>query len=303
MSALAPATLVGARSTTTSGLFRVHGVEFVIETDVKRAWQAVHESYRAFWQSDPLPIAAKPPRLRLWRTPRGYRLVAPSGRTAEIVDPDVAVVALLDLVTRQLHEGLHARRILGIHAGAVEVGGRAVVMSGASGRGKSTLTLGLLRRGAGWLTDELALVAPDDATILPFPRGLHVRPTTLDLVPELDFLRERPRQELGGGSEWSVGAADLAAAFATRIAAPTPLAGILLLDGTPDPSRRARIVAMPAALATMELLRGTPAAAFDFTATMQRLSGVSAAVRTARIAVGELDDSAAAIIEWLGSPP
>jgi hypothetical protein len=300
MSALAPATQAGARSTTASGRFLIHGVQFVVETDVKRAWQAVHESYRAFWQSDPLPLASTP-RLRLWRVPTGYRLVAPSGRTHEVDDEDVAVVALLDLVTRQLHEGLASLGILGIHAGAIELDGRAVFMSGPSGRGKSTLTLGLLRRGAGWLTDELTLIAPDDATILPFPRGLHVRPATLELVPELDFLRERPRQELGGGSEWSVGAADLARAFGTRIAAATPLAGILLLDGIPDPARPARIESMPPALATMELLRGTPAAAVDFTATMERLSGVTTKVRTARLAVGELDKTATAIIDWLGS--
>jgi hypothetical protein len=181
----------------------------------------------------------------------------------------------------------------------VEIGGRAVVMSGPSGRGKSTLTLGLLREGAGWLTDELALIAADAPTVLPFPRGLHVRPDTLELLPELDFLRDRPRQQLGGGSEWSVSAADLAMAFGTRIAAATPLAAILLFDGDPASERRPKIEPMSAAIATMELLRGTPAAAIDFTAAMRRLSEVTGGVRTARLVNGELRATAATVIDWL----
>jgi hypothetical protein len=301
MSALASQPPLGAGVVASSGRFRVHGVEFLVETDVKRAWQAVHDSYRAFWQSDPAATVDGLSRLRLWLTPGGFRLVAPSGRWQEIDDEDVAVVSLLNLITEELHEGLTSRGILGIHAGAVEIGGRAVVMSGPSGRGKSTLTLGLLRQGAGWLTDELALIAPDAPTILPFPRGLHVRPATLELLPELDFLRDRPRQQLGGGSEWSVSAADLAQAFGTRIAAATPLAAILLFDGDPGSGRSPKIEPLSAAVATMELLRGTPAAAIDFPAAMQRLAEVTSGVRTARLVNGELRATAATVIDWLGS--
>jgi hypothetical protein len=297
--ALAPAVTNGARPVPASGRFQIHGFEFAVETDVKPAWQAVHDSYRAFWRSDPATTDDELPRLRLWRTPGGFRLVTPGGRWQEIDDEDVAVVSLLNLITEELHGALLGRGIVGIHAGAVEIGGRAVVMSGPSGRGKSTLTLGLLREGAGWLTDELALIAADAPAILPFPRGLHVRPDTLSLLPELDFLRERPRQQLGGGSEWSVSAADLARAFGTGIAAATPLSAILLFDGDPASERRPRIEPMSAALATMELLRGTPAAAIDFTVTMRRLSEVVGGVRTARLINGELRATAAMVIDWL----
>jgi hypothetical protein len=56
---------------------------------------------------------------------------------------------------------------------------------------------------------------------------------------------------------------------------------------------------MSAALATMELLRGTPAAAIDFTVTMRRLSEVLGGVRTARLINGELRATAAMVIDWL----
>jgi hypothetical protein len=49
----------------------------------------------------------------------------------------------------------------------------------------------------------------------------------------------------------------------------------------------------------MELLRGTPAAAIDFTVTMRRLSEVVGGVRTARLINGELRATAAMVIDWL----
>jgi hypothetical protein len=47
-----------------------------------------------------------------------------------------------------------------LHAGAVQFGGAALVLAGASGAGKSTMTLALLERGAGYVTDEIAVVGP-----------------------------------------------------------------------------------------------------------------------------------------------
>ncbi len=77
------------------------------------------------------------------------------------------------------------------------------------------------------------------------------------------------------------------------------LAAILLLDGDPDPARDPQITRVPPALATMELLRGTPAAADDFAGTMRRLSDIAGGVATARLRVGELDQTARLVVEWL----
>lgn len=52
------------------------------------------------------------------------------------------------------------------HASAVEIDGRAIAISGASGLGKSTLALELHRSGAGFLTDDvLAVEVRDDAVL------------------------------------------------------------------------------------------------------------------------------------------
>ena len=84
--------------------------------------------------------------------------------------------------------------------GSSPIDGRAILVAGRSGRGKTTLVLGLLRRGLDLLSDELALVAPDDSTMLAYPRGLHIRPSALDLFPELDHLADPPATSSAAGA-------------------------------------------------------------------------------------------------------
>ncbi|MFQ5670334.1 MAG: hypothetical protein ACE5HD_07425 [Acidobacteriota bacterium] len=67
------------------------------------------------------------------------------------------------------------RRIQGVfllHAAAVEQAGRAWLIGGPSGAGKTSLACGLLRRGYGFLGDDLAPLAVADGRIYPFPRRL-----------------------------------------------------------------------------------------------------------------------------------
>lgn len=286
------------------GRFAIHGIDLVVEGDVRAAVDAVAMSYAAFSTSEVVRAGAEHPvRIGAWHEGEHYRLIDHRGRPTIVRGETDAVLGLLDRVVDTVLDHLATRGIIGTHAGVVEVRERAILLSGRSGRGKSTLTLGLIRRGAGWLTDELALVAPDDHTMLPYPRALHVSPGTVDLLPELSFLHMRPRYELGGESEWSVTPADIEAAFGARRAGPTPLALIVLLDGDPDPSREPEIRPISPALAAMELLRGTPASALDFEGTMRRLSAIAERVPTVRLRVGELDRTALAVRDWMAALP
>lgn len=63
----------------------------------------------------------------------------------------------------------HQRGILPIHAAAIDLDGRAVMIAGASGAGKSTLAAAFMRRGFRILSDDLAPLATDRAepAILP----------------------------------------------------------------------------------------------------------------------------------------
>ena len=282
--------------------FAIHDIDLTVETDIDVAADAVSMSYAAFALPDMAPDRAGF-RLGAWRDGDRFRLIDHLGREAVVADETQAMLGLLDRVVAAVLDRLGGRGIVGTHAGVVEIRERAVLLAGRSGRGKSTLTLGLVRRGAGWLTDELALIAGDDRTVLPYPRALHVSPATVGLLPELGFLHERPRHDLGGGSEWSVVPEDLERAFGARRSGPTPLALVVLLDGDPDPTRDPEISPVSPALAAMELLRGTPAATRDFEGTMRRLSTIAGHVACVRLRAGELDRTAAAVGNVLAALP
>lgn len=278
--------------------YAIHGVRVDLDSDVQIAIDAVDASYSAFAaSSQPGPAVRRSISLR--RDGSAYRSIDHDGQGMVVLGEQRAVVGLFDLVIRAVLDGLAEVGIIAFHAGAVELGGRALILAGASGRGKSTLTLGLLRAGGNLLTDEMALVGPDDRTVLPYPRSAHVRQDTLAMLPELGFISRRPRYDLGGGSEWSVDAHDLAAAFGARVAGPTRLGGIVILDGSPDGGRVPTLELISPAVATMELLRGTPAATIDFAGTVQRVSGIASQVRCARLRSGRLDRTTAMIGDWL----
>ena len=63
-----------------------------------------------------------------------------------------------------------------VHAGCVSRGGRAVVISGASGLGKSTLTAHLAARGWTLLSDEFAPIRRCARTVDPYPLRVGLRP-------------------------------------------------------------------------------------------------------------------------------
>ena len=99
----------------------------------------------------PAGIASGGPTIR--RGPSGYAL-AGLNRLAARTRPD---------------------RHLLVHAGAVERDGRVAIVTGISGRGKTTLTAALVRRGYGYVTDELVVVDPANRERRPVPQGARPR--------------------------------------------------------------------------------------------------------------------------------
>jgi hypothetical protein len=85
-----------------------------------------------------------------------------------------------------------------VHAGAVTVDGAGVVLCAGSGRGKSTLVMGLCERGARYLSDEIAAVdfgasRPADGggdhgrfTMTGFPRPIALRDGSWPLVERFE---------------------------------------------------------------------------------------------------------------------
>lgn len=65
--------------------------------------------------------------------------------------------------------------LLWLHAGAVALRGRAVLLPGARGGGKSTLVTSLCARGWSYLSDDVVPLDPASHAVLPFPQGPAVR--------------------------------------------------------------------------------------------------------------------------------
>jgi len=121
-------------------------------------------------------------------------------------DPELAAHELA--LTRVLnHRKLDAEPgRVHFHAAAVARDGRAALLLGRSGDGKSTLTATLVRRGWEYATDEQVTLGDDDRFVVPYPRPLTLRRGVWHLFPGIgddaggdDYRRvETSLAELGG---------------------------------------------------------------------------------------------------------
>jgi hypothetical protein len=110
--------------------------------------------------------------LRMEPREERFRLWVNGQPVAEAEQPrelaDAAINAIDETVIRCMR-GLHA-----VHAGAVSIGGRGLLLPGGTHAGKSSLVAELLRRGARYFSDEYALI---DAAgrVHAYPRPLLMR--------------------------------------------------------------------------------------------------------------------------------
>lgn len=72
--------------------------------------------------------------------------------------------------------------LLMLHAAVVERGGRALVLPGLPGAGKSTLAAYLCHRGWRLLSDEFCLMRPGSREIIPFPRLVPLKNESIDVI-------------------------------------------------------------------------------------------------------------------------
>ncbi|MCC0006776.1 MAG: glycosyltransferase [Hyphomicrobiaceae bacterium] len=102
---------------------------------------------------------------------------------------------LMDVVIRALITD--QSRGVALHAGAVARNGRVVLVAGASGSGKSSLICWLVENGFEYLTDEIVLLEPNDASVVGMPRAVVVKPGSAELIREMQAFRDA-RTALGG---------------------------------------------------------------------------------------------------------
>jgi hypothetical protein len=182
-----------------------------------------------------------------------------------------------------------------LHAAAVVIGGRALVLPAESHKGKSTLAAAFSRFGASILTDECAVIDPRSGAFVVQPGVPTVR-----LFPDSSsVLLAAP-----GGVPDEKTAHHEGLTFATEAA---PLHGIALIDWPPDDTpERVEVVPVPghaAAAALLELARFLP----DGPArrhTSDALVELAACVPVARVTVPDdlamLPTVCQALADWVG---
>jgi hypothetical protein len=117
------------------------------------------------------------------------RIVDPQG----IVQSYTAFARAVDGLMAVLVEGLVRDVTDGpaFHAAATAYNGKAIVMPGVCGAGKSTLTAWLCgARGHAYLTDEAILLRADTLAVEFIRRPLHLKPGSAALAKQLGFARQ-----------------------------------------------------------------------------------------------------------------
>ncbi len=156
----------------TSRWLTAFGITIAIDADDPRIFPFLDEQLPAFPNDDrsrkPVlryRVAHVPPRGRV-AVVRGRRTVATSN---ELWGASVRLVADLQAALARAAAGWTF-----VHAGVVEIRGRALLLPARSGAGKSTLVAALLRAGATYGSDELA-VFDRDGHVHPYSRPIVLR--------------------------------------------------------------------------------------------------------------------------------
>ncbi len=172
----------------TSRIVRAYGVVVAIHADDPRLFACLDRQLPGFPRE-----AGEGPGARLTyhvvRSP-GTGIVVMRGRRTVAVAADWESAS--DRLVSDLQSAL-ARAAAGwtfVHAGVVAIDGAALVLPASSRAGKSTLVAALLRAGARYGSDELAVI-DQDGLVHPYSRQLALR------APDHSTARMRP-DELGG---------------------------------------------------------------------------------------------------------
>jgi hypothetical protein len=76
----------------------------------------------------------------------------------------------------------HSHQFLVVHSAVVERNGKALIIPGIPGSGKSTLCAGLNLNGWRLLSDEMALISLHDLRLHPVPRPISLKNMSIDII-------------------------------------------------------------------------------------------------------------------------
>jgi hypothetical protein len=164
--------------------------------------EALLDFVRKMWERGPVTGGGAPEIAYDVRipTPDAALLTGPDGEVP--LDPGDPVIHAYNLVMTGLH-GVVGNHFL-LHASCVIRGNRALLISGPSTYGKTTIALRLVDRGFRLVADDVTVINRDDGRPVGFDRPVNLRPgTRLTLTPEQLEAAVHGRRAVAG-DEWVV---------------------------------------------------------------------------------------------------
>lgn len=183
-----------------------------------------------------------------------------------------------------------------VHAGAVEWGGRAAIFPAPMESGKTTLVAGLVRAGAGYLSDEAAAIDPHTLEVHPFPKSLTVGVGSWEVLADLTPVVEPEVTSRYLLTEWHV---DVRTIRADALAPATPPAFVI----APRYERDATTALLPMtrAEAVMEMGQNSFNLQRHGRRGVEALATVARRSTCHRLVVGDLDVACALLRDVLST--
>jgi len=156
-----------------------------------------------------------------------------------------------------------------LHAAMVSFKNDGILFAGLPRIGKTTLTIGLVKRGFRYLTDDLALIDEKTLKIMLFPKAMSIREKTMEIFDEIKGKIDRDDYylESGQNKKWFMNIQDI---FPDFIGEPCNVGYILF--PTLDLEREPELVEISKAQAVIELMKFSFRVNIEFEKTLDILT-------------------------------
>lgn len=139
--------------------------QLLFQTDISEARDYIAAAFRHMLVPE---VESSAGRLALYSIPGGFSVASEQTINYTGIDFAHLLTMVKDEVRMQFMRG--RPDLLWLHAGVIERSGGALLLSGPSGQGKSTLSTRLCEHGWKFLSDDIAPVRMDIDRVVPFPQ-------------------------------------------------------------------------------------------------------------------------------------